>query len=130
MVTYAWRGDLADTEVERLHAEGFGHSVTDFGWWAQLTAHSLGWVCARDDGTLVGFVNVAWDGAGHAFILDTLVADGHRRRGIGTRLVVLAIEHARTAGCKWLHVDYDAHLRGFYEESCRFTRTNAGLVAL
>jgi hypothetical protein len=31
-------------------------------------------VCARQGRELVGFVNVAWDGVVHAFVLDTMVA--------------------------------------------------------
>lgn len=38
----------------------------------------MGWVCGRQSGRLVGFVNVAWDGAVHAFILDTLVTTDMR----------------------------------------------------
>ena len=38
---------------------------------------------ARDDDGLVGFVNVPWDGAVHAFVVDTSVALRARRRGIG-----------------------------------------------
>jgi hypothetical protein len=34
------------------------------------------------------------------------------------------------AGCEWLHVDFEEHLRGFYLESCGFTPTGAGLIAL
>ncbi|WP_443075526.1 hypothetical protein [Streptomyces sp. NBC_01483] len=30
----------------------------------------LGWVCAWEDGSLIGFVNVVWDGGVHAFILE------------------------------------------------------------
>ncbi len=60
---------------------------------------------------LVGFVNVAWDGAAHAFVLDTVVTAGARRRGIATRLVGVATEQARSAGCEWLHVDFEDHLR-------------------
>jgi hypothetical protein len=45
--------------------------------------HSLGWVTARQpDGALVGFVNVAWDGGDHAFLLDTKVATENQRQGI------------------------------------------------
>ncbi|MEV4123944.1 carboxylesterase family protein [Nocardia sp. NPDC049707] len=33
-------------------------------------------------GLLIGFVNVAWDGADHAFLLDTKVRPEHRHRGI------------------------------------------------
>ena len=81
-------------------------------------------------GELVGFVNVAWDGGVHAFILDTLAARSARREGIGTRLVEIATEHARAAGCEWLHVDFDDHLRAFYFDACGFTPTNAGLIRL
>ena len=95
-----------------------------------MERHSLGWVCARLDGELVGFVNVAWDGGTHAFVLDTVVAAAVQRRGVGTGLVAAAVRHARTAGCEWLHVDFEDHLAGFYLEACGFTPTRAGLIAL
>lgn len=129
-VTYEWRGRFANGELNALHAEGFGHRVLDDDWWAQVRRHSLGWVCARDGDELVGFVNVAWDGGVHAFVLDTLVAARARHRGIGTRLVALAVQGSREAGCEWLHVDFDDDLRDFYFEACGFRPTNGGLVAL
>ena len=55
-------------------------------------------------------VNVAWDGSGHAFILDTIVTTAHRRHGVATALVAAAIAGARDAGCEWLHVDFEDHL--------------------
>ncbi len=130
MISYEWRGPVANPELNALHAEGFGHPVLDDDWQAQLAGHSLGWVCAREGGALVGFVNVAWDGGVHAFILDTLVAATARRRGIGTRLVAVAEQHTRTAGCEWLHVDFDDELIPFYFAGCGFRPTNAGLIAL
>jgi tRNA-Thr(GGU) m(6)t(6)A37 methyltransferase TsaA len=130
VIDYEWRGNVDNAEFNRLHAEGFGHRLLDDDWSAQLNRHSLGWVCARQDGELVGFVNVAWDGGVHAFILDTVVTGRVRRRGVGAGLVTVATEHARAAGCEWLHVDFDDHLRPFYFDSCGFTPTNAGLIAL
>ena len=82
MVTYQWRGDFANVEVSQLHAEGFEHEATIDDWWGQVNDHSLGWVCARVDDALVGFVNVAWDGGSHAFVVDTLVEVNNRRQGI------------------------------------------------
>ncbi len=79
---------------------------------------------------LVGFVNVAWDGGVHAFLLDTLVATAARRHGIGTRMVEIAAEQARAARCEWLHVDFEEHLRSFYTGSCGFRPAEAGLIAL
>lgn len=130
MISYEWRGAVRNPELNALHAEGFGHRVLNDDWQAQLAGHSLGWVCARDGGVLVGFVNVAWDGGVHAFLLDTLVARAARRLGIGTRLVAVATGHARAAGCEWLHVDFDDELIPFYFGGCGFTPTNAGLIAL
>lgn len=127
---YQWRGSFANAEVNALHAEAFGHRVLDVDWVAQVERQSLGWVVARDGGTLVGFVNVAWDGGVHAFVLDTSVAAERGRQGIGTRLVAAAVDGARAAGCEWLHVDFEDHLRHFYFEACGFEPTNAGLIRL
>jgi len=87
-------------------------------------------VCARDGALLVGFVNVPWDGAAHAFVMDTMVTGDARRHGVGTKLVAVATEHARTAGCEWLHVDFEEHLTAFYLDGCGFRPTPAGLIRL
>lgn len=129
-VDYQWRGDFDNGEVNALHAEGFGHRILDDDWKNQLHRHSLGWVCARDGDELVGFVNVPWDGATHAFIIDTLVAEQARRRGIGAKLIGVAIDEARAAGCEWLHVDFDDDLRPFYLDACGFSPAAAGVIAL
>ncbi len=129
-ITYEWRGDFDDEAVNALHAESFDHPPLLIGWRAQTHRHSLGWVCARQDRRLVGFVNVAWGGGVHAFILDTMVTGGLRRAGVGTELVATAARGARAAGCEWLHVDFDDHLQAFYFEACGFKRTDAGLLAL
>jgi ribosomal protein S18 acetylase RimI-like enzyme len=96
------------------------------GWWDQIRPHSLGWVTARrPDGGLVCFVNVAWDGGDHAFLLDTKVANEHQRQGIATALVSYAVRHTKAAGCEWLHVDFRGHLSPFYFDACGFRPTSA-----
>jgi GNAT superfamily N-acetyltransferase len=130
MITYDWREPFRNADLNALHAEGFGHDILDVDWWAQVSRHSLGWVCARQGDDLVGFLNVAWDGDTHAFLLDTLVTERAGRRGVGTALVARAVQEARAAGCEWLHVDFEDHLRPFYFDSCGFQPTNAGLIAL
>jgi ribosomal protein S18 acetylase RimI-like enzyme len=130
VTSYEWRGGFSNSELEALHAAGFGHAITDFDWRARLERHSFGWVCARQDSELAGFVNVIWDGGAHAFILDTVVAVRAWRSGIGTELVAIAAKHAREAGCEWLHVDFEDHLARFYFDSCGFAATQAGLIRL
>ena len=132
-VTYEWRGGFTNGEVNALHAEAFSTCVfTDDEWnWVGITErHSLGWVVARDQGQLVGFVNVPWDGFVHAWIQDTMVAGTHRHAGVGKRLVAEAVNGARAAGCEWLHVDYDPGLESFYADACGFAPTPAGLIRL
>ncbi|UVJ39043.1 GNAT family N-acetyltransferase [Arthrobacter sp. CJ23] len=129
-ITFEWRGMVRNEEINRLHAEGFDHALVDADWTDVLSRLSLGWVTARDGHGLVGFVNVIWDGQLHAFIEDTLVAYRARRQGIGKRLIAVATEQSREAGCDWLHVDFDEHLKSFYLEACGFRPTNAGLIQL
>jgi GNAT superfamily N-acetyltransferase len=59
-----------------------------------------------------------------------VVAASLRRQGVGRRLVGHAVARARSAGCTWLHVDFEGHLRPFYLDSCGFRPTDAGLVDL
>jgi GNAT superfamily N-acetyltransferase len=125
-----WRGIFESHEVNALHAECFEHRVFDDDWWSRVNRFSLGWVCARLDDRLVGFLNVAWDGGVHAFLLDTLVTGSLRRRGLATLLVAQAVQRAKATGCEWLHVDFEPHLSPFYFSACGFNPTDAGLIAL
>ncbi|TQM11878.1 GNAT family N-acetyltransferase [Pseudonocardia kunmingensis] len=128
-ISYRWRAPVTDAELFDLTASHGGHPQR--GWWDRIRPHSLSWVSAHlGDGELVGFVNLAWDGGDHAFVLDTKVRPDHQRRGIGTQLVARATDAAREAGCEWLHVDFEEHLRTFYLDACGFRPTAAGLIPL
>ncbi|AZI41746.1 N-acetyltransferase [Deinococcus psychrotolerans] len=95
----------------------------------QRLEHSLTWVCAYDGPQLIGFVNVAWDGGVHAFLLDTTVHPEFQRQGVGRELVRRAAGAARECEIDWLHVDFEPHLRSFYR-ACGFRATEAGLIYL
>ena len=129
-IAYEWRGAFDNAAINALHAEAFAHRVLADDWQAQVGRHSLGWVCAREGDRLVGFVNVAWDGGVHGFLLDTMVAADARHRGVGRALVEIAVREARAAGCEWLHVDFEPDLRPFYVAACGFTPTDAGVIRL
>ncbi|MFC5757209.1 GNAT family N-acetyltransferase [Rhizobium sp. GCM10022189] len=96
---------------------------------ARILPRSLAHLGAYDEGRLIGFVNVAWGGGIHAFLLDTCVHPDLRRRGIATALVSEAVRVARARGAEWLHVDFEPHLQGFYA-ACGFAPTAAGLIRL
>jgi ribosomal protein S18 acetylase RimI-like enzyme len=128
-VVLDWRGPLTDDEMVELVASYGGTPVP--GWWNRIRPHSFGWVTARTaDGTVVGFVNVVTDGGDHAFLIDTKTHGAFQRKGIGTEVVAFAAQHAKAAGCEWLHVDFDDHLDPFYFDACGFERTHAGLINL
>jgi len=94
-----------------------------------ILSRSLGHVGAFAGTSLVGFINIAWDGGIHAFILDTCVDPAFRRRGIASALVERAKNLARECGAEWLHVDFEPHLGSFYRK-CGFAPTEAGLIRL
>jgi len=120
-------GDVTNEALNALFADAWpNHAPRDF---SRVLSQNLGHVCATLDGALVGFVNVAWDGGVHAFLLDPTVRSDFQRQGIGTRLVRHAIALARSKGVEWLHVDYESRLAGFYAK-CGFRTTKAGLINL
>ncbi len=128
-VRVEWRSPVSDGELVELTQSHGGEP--QLGWWDRVQRHSLGWVTARTEtGELVGFVNVAWDGGDHAFLIDTKTRPTHQRQGLGTAVVKRAITEAQAAGCEWLFVDFEPALAAFYIDACGFRSTPAGLVHL
>ena len=114
-------------ELDALCLSAWGDAAGDYA--RNVLPRSLAHLGAYEGERLVGFVNVAWDGGVHAFLLDTCLDAGFRRRGIATILVRRAAEVAQERGAEWLHVDFEPHLEGFYR-ACGFRPTAAGLIAL
>jgi GNAT superfamily N-acetyltransferase len=126
-IIYRFAPPVTDEALNALFAASWPqHQAADF---QTVLGRSLTYVCAYQGERLVGFVNVAWDGGVHAFILDTRVHPTCRRQGIGVGLVQQAIQAARSRGIEWLHVDFEPPLRPFYER-CGFRSTQAGLMRL
>jgi ribosomal protein S18 acetylase RimI-like enzyme len=126
---YSWRDPITDDEmVELIDSHG---GRPEAGWWDRIRPHSLGWVTARtSDGVLIGFVNIAWDGGDHAFLIDIKTRGGWQHRGVGTEVVRRAALRAKAARCEWLHVDFEPDLAPFYFDACGFRATDAGLIHL
>ena len=126
-IIYRTSPAVATEELNALFAVSWpDHTWSDFG---PVLSRSLAYICAYHAERLIGFVNLAWDGGIHAFLLDTMVHPDYRRRGIGRGLVARAAQSARERGITWLHVDYEPHLETFYGE-CGFRHTLAGLMRL
>jgi GNAT superfamily N-acetyltransferase len=126
-IVYRVSPPVTDGDLNALFAAAWeGHETRSF---APVLERSLAYVCAFAGGRLAGFVNLAWDGGCHAFVLDTTVHPDFRRRGIGVAMVERAAEVARERGVEWLHVDYEPRLEEFYRR-CGFRHTAAGVRRL
>ena len=126
-VIYRISPPVTNDEMNQLFADAWGNAdPTDF---RPILERSLAYVCAYHAARLIGFVNLAWDGGVHAFVLDTTVRTEFQRRGIGRRLIEKAVEAASECGVEWLHVDFEPHLQNFYDK-CGFKNTRAGLIKL
>lgn len=119
----------SNAELALLSAAAWAHHEGDEFDFQKVLGRSLCHAGAYAEDRLIGFVNVAWDGGIHAFLLDTMVHPGFQRQGIATQLVRAATEEARRRGAEWLHVDYEPHLDDFYR-GCGFHPTLAGLIRL
>jgi ribosomal protein S18 acetylase RimI-like enzyme len=121
------RGVVPDTKgLGELFGAAWGSPKAGY---ERAFAHSFSWITAFDGDHLVGFVNVAWDGDVHFFLLDTTVHPDWQRKGIGRRLVEEAIEACRGHG-EWLHVDADEDLMARLYRPAGFQPTPAGLIDL
>ena len=118
---------LTDAQLGALFSAAWpDHAPRAFG---PVLSRSLAYCAAFADGELAGFVNVAWDGGAHAFLLDPTVHPAFRRRGVGLSLVRRAAALAAARGAEWLHVDFEPHLAGFYA-AAGFRPTEAGVMRL
>ena len=125
-IVYRTSPAVTNDELNALFASAWtDHKAGDF---RSILDHSLAFVCAYagEEEQLIGFVNLAWDGGIHAFVLDTTVHPDFRRQGVGQQLVEFAATVAKQQGIEWLHVDYEPHLLHFYR-GCGFEPTMAGL---
>ena len=126
MIRYDTRLDLDARKLDALFTAAWGSAKPGYD---RVLARSFTWVTASSDDELVGFVNVAWDGDAHFFLLDTTVHPEWQGKGVGRRLVEEAISACRGRG-EWLHVDAPEELMSGFYQRCGFQPTPAGLVNL
>jgi GNAT superfamily N-acetyltransferase len=126
-VIYCVTPSVTNDELNALFAAAWlDHRWRDF---RPVLSRSLAFISAYHVEHLIGFVNLAWDGGIHAFVLDTTVHPNYRRQGIGRQLVKYAVTVAQDRGIEWLHVDFEPPLQNFYQ-ACEFQPTKAGLIQL
>lgn len=126
-LVYSERAALELEELQALFASAWGGNGKPH--YDRVLDRAFTWITARDAGRLVGFVNVAWDGGVHFFLLDTTVDPGYQRRGVGFQLVRTAIASCRGSG-EWMLVDSDQQLMDRLYFPAGFESASAGVVGL
>jgi predicted N-acetyltransferase YhbS len=126
-IDYRISPPLGDIILNRLFSEAWPDQ--EDRRFARVLERSLTYIGAFDEDVLVGFVNVAWDGGAHAFLLEPTVTPAYQHRGIGSELVRLAAQEAADAGAEWLHADFGADLETFFTR-CGFRPTRGGRLSL
>jgi ribosomal protein S18 acetylase RimI-like enzyme len=125
-VHYLKRIPIDFAKLESLFVASWGRPKPGYD---AVLARSFTWVAALHGDDLVGFVNVAWDGGVHFFLLDASVHPAWTRQGIGRRLIATAIEECRGRG-EWLHVDASEELMSGFYRRLGLKPSPAGLIDL
>ncbi|MFL5336795.1 MAG: GNAT family N-acetyltransferase [Geminicoccaceae bacterium] len=104
-------GDVADADAAFLRRGLLEHNQLFLG----ESDYRQFVLMARADGEPVGGL-LAETGRGALYIDMLWLAPGHRRQGLGSRLLLAAEAEARRRGCRMAWLDtYDFQARAFYE---------------
>lgn len=111
-------------EIEELRAAaGWDH----FGKFDKVLANSYSHYTIREQGSLIGFLNVLSDGVADAFLLDLLVSPKFQKKGIGQAIVVKAVADLTKDGIQCIQVTFAPELEPFYQK-CGFYIFKAGII--
>lgn len=116
--------NLEFSEEKKLNQADLLSLYNDANWLAytnspdllqQAVSNSLYVLSVWENGQLVGLIRLVGDGLTIVYIQDILVMKSHKRRKIGSLLLLKALEKFKNIRQKVLLTDDNEETRGFYE---------------